>query len=85
MADTQDREQTQNRRQNADGARRRGATDLAEGAAWVGGGAVGAALGSALGPVGTIGGAVIGGSLADKAVENNPASRRRYRREKRDS
>ncbi|MGE5674499.1 MAG: ion channel [Mycobacterium leprae] len=44
--------------------------DLAEGAAWVGGGAAGAALGSLAGPPGTIVGAIVGGAVAEQSLEH---------------
>lgn len=55
-------------------ARRNQGPDLAEGAAWAGGGAAGAMVGATMGPLGSVAGAVAGGALADEAVENTQAA-----------
>lgn len=74
-----DARKRQNQAHDKNANRRNAGADLAEGTAWIGGGAVGAALGSVLGPVGTAVGAAAGGALADEAVENNQGNRRNNR------
>jgi uncharacterized membrane protein YebE (DUF533 family) len=61
------------------GGRATGAVDATETSAAVGGGALGAVVGSALGPVGTVAGAAAGGAMADEAVENAQAGAARQR------